>query len=122
MTAYLAVTGFVFLIVGLRALLQPVVAVAEPYSLAAETVDAKHYLRSGAGGVTLACAAVLLAGAFISDLTFTATVLAVTILGGLVLGRLFSVAVDGSPGPTPWVSGGVELLGLVSGLYWLLFS
>lgn len=107
MTAYLAVTGFVFLIVGLRALLQPVVAMAEPYSLAAETVDAKNYLRSGAGGVTLACAMVLLA---------------VAILGGLVLGRLFSLAVDGSPGPTSWVSGGVELPGLVSGLYWLLFT
>ncbi|MGH8528871.1 MAG: DUF4345 family protein [Nevskiales bacterium] len=122
MTGYLIVTGILFLIVGLRALLKPIAAVATPYSLNAEGVDARNYLRSGAGGVTIACAAVLIAGGLMPALSFAATVLAVTVLGGLVFGRLVSLALDGNPGPVPWISGVLEALGFAFGAYWLIKS
>lgn len=118
---YLVITGLLFLIVGFRALLQPVEAVAIPYSFSANNVDTKNYLRSGAGGVAIAAGAVMIAGAFIPALTLSAAMISVTILGGLVFGRVVSLMLDGNPGIVPWISGFFELLGLVSGAYWLQF-
>lgn len=118
---YLVITGLVFLIVGLRSLFSPIEAVAVPYSLNAKSIDAKNYLRSAAGGVTIAIAGVMIAGAFIPKLTFAAALISVTVLGGLIFGRLFSVLIDGNPGITPWISGLFELIGLISGAYWLKF-
>lgn len=119
MTGYLFVNGVIFLIVGLRALFKPLEAVADPYGLTAEGVDAKNYLRSGAGGVAIAAGAVQIAGVFLPVLALPALVMVVTMLGGLVVGRLISVALDGNPGLVPWISGALETLGLVLGGYWL---
>jgi hypothetical protein len=119
MSGYLIVTGILFLIVGLRALLKPIEAVATPYELQGESIDARHYLRSGTGGVTIACGAVMVAGGFMPSLEFAALVLPITVLGGLLGGRLFSLVVDGSPGFVAWMSAVFELLGLVMGVYWL---
>jgi len=118
---YLVITGLIFLIVGLRALLQPVEAVAIPYSLTGNNVDAKNYLRSAAGGVAIAAGALMVASAFIPSLTLSGAIVAVVILGGLVFGRLASLVLDGNPGIVPWISGMFELLGLLSGAYWLRF-
>ena len=119
MLGYLVVNGLIFLLIGLRALFKPIEAVAIPNGLEADNVDAKNYLRSAAGGVTVACACVLLGSVLLPALQMAALVLTVTVLAGLVFGRLFSVAVDGLPGPVAWISGAVELLGLVLGAYWL---
>jgi len=118
---YLVITGLIFAIVGIRALLKPVEAVAIPYSLTGINVDAKNYLRSGAGGVAIAAGILMLTGAFVPTLTLSGAMVAVVILGGLVAGRLFSLLVDGNPGIVPWISGMFELLGLLSGLYWIRF-
>lgn len=90
-----------------------------PNSLGAEDIDAKNYLRAGAGGVTVACAVVMIAGAFVQSLAFAALVLALTVMGGLVFGRIVSWAIDGRPGMFPMISGVGEALGFVFGLYWL---
>lgn len=119
MDGYLIINGLIFLIVGFRALLNPIGAVAEPYSLQADHVDGRNYLRSGAGGVTVAAGAVLLAAPFVPPLDFAALLLAVTLFAGLVFGRLVSLVLDGSPGPTPWIAGTIELVGLLFGAYWL---
>lgn len=118
---YLVITGLIFLIVGVRALLKPVEAVAIPYSLTGNNTDAKNYLRSAAGGVAIAAAGLMIAGAFVPTLTLPGVLVSIVILGGLVFGRTVSVLLDGSPGIVPWISGFFELLGLVSGLYWLQF-
>lgn len=120
MTGYLFVNGIIFLIVGLRALFKPLAAVADPYGLTAEGVDAKNYLRSGAGGVTIAAGLVQLAGATLMPaLALPALVMVVTMLAGLVAGRVLSLLLDGNPGLVPWISGALETLGLVLGAYWL---
>ncbi|PTU30084.1 DUF4345 family protein [Stenotrophobium rhamnosiphilum] len=118
---YLVITGALFLIVGLRALFRPVEAIAVPYSLSAKSIDAKNYLRSGAGGVAIAAGAVMVASAFIPSLTLAGVLISMTILGGLVFGRVVSLLLDGNPGITPWISGFFELLGFLSGAYWLQF-
>lgn len=122
MYGYLFVNGLIFLIVGLRALLKPIDAVAVPYGLIAEEVDARNYLRSSAGGVAMAAGAVQIAGVVIPPLAIPALVMVVTVLGGLVSGRLISLALDGRPGLIVWVSGFFESLGLVLGAYWLHFA
>lgn len=119
MYGYFIVNGLLFLIVGLRALLKPIDAVAIPYGLEGEGVDARNYLRASAGGVTVVSGGVLLAAVAWPVLELPALVLAVTLLGGLVFGRLFSLCVDGLPGPTPWIAGVLELLGFGFGVYWL---
>jgi hypothetical protein len=119
MTGYLIVMGILFLLVGLRALLKPIEAVATPYELHGESADAKHYLRSGTGGVTIACGAVMVAGGFLPSLEFAALLLPVTVLGGLLFGRAYSLAVDGSPGIVAWVSAVLELVGFALGVFWL---
>jgi hypothetical protein len=118
---YLVITGLVFLLVGIRALLHPVDAVAIPYSIQANNIDAKNYLRSSAGGVTIAASALLFAGAFLPSLTLAALLLAVVMLGGLIFGRVVSLMIDGMPGIAQWFSGTFEMLGLLGGLYWLRF-
>jgi hypothetical protein len=119
MFLYLLITGLIFLLVGVRAILRPVETVAIPNSLGADNVDAKNYLRAGAGGVTIACAAVLIGGAFVQFLEFAALVLSVTIMGGLVFGRFVSWRLDGRPGMFPMISGGGEAIGFVLGVFWL---
>lgn len=118
---YLVITGVLFLIVGIRALFQPIESIAIPYSFSAKSIDAKNYLRSGTGGVAITTGVVMIASAFIPSLTLAGALVSVTILGGLVFGRLASLLLDGSPGITPWISGVFELLGLLSGAYWLQF-
>jgi hypothetical protein len=118
-TGYLFVTGLLFVIVGLRALIKPIAAVATPFELSVGGTDGMNYLRSGTGGVTIACGAVMIAACFVISLEFAALVLAVTVLGGLLFGRIVSGLIDGSPGPIVWISGFFELLGLVFGAFWL---
>ncbi len=119
MNGYLIVTGGLFVLVGLRALLKPVEAVAMLYALEANTVDAKNYLRSGAGGVAISSGLTMIIAVFVPQLAFAALMIAVVILGGLVFGRLVSLLLDGNPSVIPWIAGVIELLGLASGTYWL---
>jgi|MDTC01.3.fsa_nt_gb hypothetical protein len=119
MTAYLLITGAIFLIVGLRALFRPVETVAFPYALGADDVDAKNFLRSGAGGVTIASAGVFIAAAFVESLAFSALLLAVVFMGGLLFGRIVSRVLDGKPGIIPRIAAAGEALGFAFGLYWL---
>ena len=115
---YLGITGLVWLVVGLRNLLQPEANVAIPNGLQILDVDGRNYLRSGSGGFTIAGGLLFLAAIALPKLAFPAVVMAVVVLGGLVAGRLFSLIVDGSPGLVPWVSGVFELIGLLFSLFW----
>lgn len=120
MYGYLIVNGIIFLIMGGRALLKPVEAVAIPYGLIAEEVDAKNYLRSAAGGVAIAAGITQILGVLFPKFAVAALIMVLTILGGLVSGRLFSLLRDGKPGALPWISGFFETLGLAFGSYWLI--
>ena len=84
-----------------------------------QSVDAKNYLRSGAGGITIACAAVFIAAALIPPLVFSVLLLEVVLMGGLLFGRMVSLALDGKPGIVPSIAAGGEALGFALGLYWL---
>jgi hypothetical protein len=61
----------------------------------------------------------MVAGGFLPSLEFAALLLPVTVLGGLLFGRAYSLAVDGSPGIVAWVSAVLELVGFALGVFWL---
>lgn len=122
MYGFLIINGLIFLIVGVRALLQPQDAIAVPYGLGADGVDARNYLRSGSGGIGITAGLVQILGAIFPQFAVAALVVVVTVLGGLVAGRLFSLVADGNPGIVPWVAGFFEAVGLVLGVYWLVFA
>ena len=62
----------------------------------------------------------MIAGAFAQfSPPMAALVLSITIMGGLVFGRMVSWRLDGKPGMFPMMSGIGEAVGLVFGLFWL---
>ena len=121
MTIYLAINGVLFVLLGLRVMLKPVEAIAAPFGLGVSGPDSMNYLRSGPGGVTVAAGILMLMGLAIPSLQVTGVILAVTFFSGLVVGRLFSLAVDGMPGIAPIFSGVLETIGLLFGILQLVF-
>lgn len=119
MLGFLVITGIIFVLVGLRALFKPVAAVAAPFGLQVEGTDGLNHLRSSSGGVTIVAGAVAIATVFSAALMLPALILMNVLLGGLFLGRLYSLIVDGKPGPLIWLSWGFEVFGLVQALLWL---
>lgn len=122
MLGFLVITGFIFVLVGLRSLLKPVAAVAAPFGLQVEGVDGLNHLRASSGGVTIVAGLVAMATLFSATLMLPALILLNVLLGGLFLGRLYSLVVDGKPGALIWFSWGFEVFGLVQALSWLWVS
>lgn len=122
MSGYLFINGVLFALFGLRCLLQPVEGVAVPYSLVADSIDARSYLRASAGGVSLASGALMLAAVWFYKLALPALILSVVVFAGLALGRAVSWVSDGAPGLVPRVAGVLELLGLGFGAFWLFLA
>lgn len=110
MSWFLGLGGLVLMLEGLRALFTPRQAVLAPMGLQAAGPDGLSFVRAGAGGVTLACGGLLLAGAIWPSLARPALILAVVVLGGMVLGRVVSWRVDGRPGRPLRVALAVEAL------------
>lgn len=119
MLGFLVITGIIFVLVGLRALLKPVEAVAEPFGLQATGTDALNHLRSSSGGVTIVAGLVAIGTLFSATLTLPALILMNVLLGGLFVGRLYSVLVDGKPSLAIWIAWGLEVFGLIQALLWL---
>ena len=119
MDVYLYITGGFFLFFGVNGLLRPQQSVAYPFSMVADDIDARHYLRAGAGGVTVALALLFIAGGLVPQLGFTSLVCAVVVMAGLLLGRVTSLILDGRPSTFIFGAAFGELLGVVFGLFWL---
>ena len=119
MLGFLVITGTILVLVGLRALLKPVDAVAVPFGLQVDGVDGLNHLRSSSGGVTIVAGFVAIGTLFSAALELPALILMNVLLCGLFLGRLFSLVVDGKPGLFIWLSWGFEVFGLVQALLWL---
>lgn len=119
MRIFLFITGVIFLIVGLRALIDPVHAVAEFFGFSVQSVNGMNQLRASAGGVTVLCGAYMIASCFRPKWTYAALAVTTLVLGGLVFGRIVSLFADGLPGTTIYVSFALELFGLVQAAFWL---
>ena len=94
--AALGMAALVFAWVGLNGLFAPN-AIAGPVELVAPSASANNEIRANYGGMHLAMSALFAAGAVSLGFRWAATVVLMLFSGGLVAGRLVSVAVDGVP-------------------------
>jgi hypothetical protein len=76
-------------------------------------------MRASAGAIPLLAGLFMSASLFRLQWALPALWLVTIILGGLIFGRLVSIAIDGMPGSTNLWFLGFESLGFVQALFWL---
>lgn len=119
MAGYLFVTGLIFALVGIYTLVDPVAALTVTLGLHLDGVNSYSQMRGTGGGVTAAIGAFLIYSASQPRLRLSALWAVCVVLGGLELGRIVSLALDGLPGKLIWIYMAVEVFGLLQGLFWL---
>jgi hypothetical protein len=119
MVGYLFVTGLIFALVGIYTMVDPVAALTATLGVHLDGVNSYNQMRGTAGGVTAAIGAFLIYSASQPRLRLAALWMASVVLGGLELGRIVSIVVDGAPGRLIWIYMGVEIFGLLQALFWL---
>lgn len=97
----LFIAGLVFVGVGAVNLVAPQAGM-EPLGLKLVTVDSLNEIRANYGGMHLFLGVFLLAAVFKAMLRTPALFLLAFFTGGLVLGRVVSLLVDGVPGNMMW--------------------
>jgi hypothetical protein len=93
---FLGVVGVVFLGLGAFNLFSPVAGMAG-FEMQIASVSALNEIRANYGGMHFALGLLFLSGAFLRALKVTALLVVALFTGGLVLGRLLSLALDGMP-------------------------
>ena len=122
MILFLTITAGFFLFFGIASLIKPAVMIEVPFGLTVTNADGKSFLRSGAGGVTVTLGVLFAYAAMFPQFAQAATITAVTVFAGLLIGRLVSFIVDGKPSGFVRAAATGELIGLASGCYWLSVS
>lgn len=95
--AVLGLSGLAILATGVVGLTDPQ-ALFTPLGLEIEGVDARNEIRAAYGGMHIGIGVLLLVGAARASLRRAALWVGLAFMGGLTLGRLVSLAVDGMPG------------------------
>jgi hypothetical protein len=94
--AYLALSALVFVLIGLNTFHDPIAAVAG-LELRPGSISALNEVRANYGGLQITIGLVLLAGVFSAAWMRPALWVSAAVTGGLVAGRIVSVALDGLP-------------------------
>jgi hypothetical protein len=117
---FLIIVGLNFIGVGLYNLAQPVDG-ASIFEIVLANVSSINEIRANYGGMHLLLGLFLIHGAFKMHIQRTALLVVALFTGGLVLGRITSLVVDGSPNEVVWALFIVEAVGFLvaSGLYFL---
>lgn len=114
--SYLIVSGMIAILIGAIIVSDPVGAwLANGINLA-ESVSLLNDVQA-TSATLLVMGTLILAGAFISSLTLTATVISAALYGGYALGRSLSLVTYGLPADGLVVALGVEVLIAVFGLF-----
>ncbi len=111
----LTVSALPFLGIGAGFLAAPT-SMAANVDLAVGSATAASDVRAVYGGLQLAIGAFLVAGAFSRAYLRTGLLLQIIAFGGLALGRLVSLPIDGAPSPFGALLLGAELVALALGL------
>lgn len=115
---FLILCGISFLFIGANTFFDPLAAMA-PVELNINTVSALNELRANYGGLQIGIGVFLLAGVWCQSMTRSALLAQALIVGGLAVGRLVSVALDGQP--NSFVQGLLVLEGVIALLSLALF-
>ena len=122
MILFLSITAGFFLFFGIAGLLKPTLMIEVPFGITVMNADGKSFLRSGAGGVTITLGILFAYAAVFPQFALGATITAVAVFAGLLIGRLVSLLADGKPSGFVRAAATGEFIGLVSGCYWLSVS
>lgn len=95
-TTILVISGVIAVVVGAMFLFDPVAMYASVRIDVSEQVSLLSDLRA-TGGALFASGILIVAGAFLADLTFTAVVVSSLLYSGYGLSRIFAMAIDGKP-------------------------
>ncbi|MDI1302622.1 MAG: DUF4345 domain-containing protein [bacterium] len=115
---FLLLCGVAFALIGLNTFLNPLGAMA-PVGLNINTVSALNELRATYGGMQVGIGLLLLSGFHVPALTRPALLAQLLIVGGLALGRVVSITIDGMP--DTFVQGLLVLESIVAVLSLLFF-
>ena len=113
----LAIAAAAFLIVGVGHLVAPLKMV-EPVDIQLRGVNAFNEIRANYGGMHFLMGVFFLMGAFQAKLRWAALVALAVFTSGLVLGRVTSLAADGTPGTFVWLLLAGELV--IASTAWFL--
>jgi hypothetical protein len=94
--AALGMAALVFVWVGVNGLFAPA-AITGPVELTAASASAHNEIRANYGGMHLAIGALFVLGTVWGAFRWAATMVLTLFTGGLVVGRLLSMVVDGMP-------------------------
>jgi hypothetical protein len=106
---YLAVSALAFVLIGLNTFHDPVAAMAG-LELQPKSVSAFNEVRANYGGLQITIGLVLLAGVFSAVWVRPALWVSAAVTGGLVAGRVVSIALDGMPNKAVTGFFGLEIL------------
>ncbi|MDX1497567.1 MAG: DUF4345 domain-containing protein [Salinisphaeraceae bacterium] len=115
---FLFFTGLVFIGVGIFGVMSPEALLA-PVALKIENLSSMNQMRASAGGVPLLTGLFMCYAAFRKSLKIPALWLVTILLGGLTLGRIISMVVDGMPPSVNLWFMAAEVFGLVQAVFWL---
>jgi ABC-type sugar transport system permease subunit len=117
---FLVLVGFVFTGLGMYNLVLPVVGVSI-FEIELLNASSMNEIRANYDGMHLFLGLFLIYGAFNTNIQRTALLVVVVFIGGLVLGLITSLIIDGSPNEAVWTLFFVEAVGFLvaSALYFL---
>jgi hypothetical protein len=115
---YLFISGLLYALAGMYSLVAPNEALGI-LGIHIDGINGLSQERGTAGGVTLAIGVLLIASAHYRKLVIPALWATTVVLCGLEFGRLISIVVDGMPRNPIWIYMGLEVAGLLQGIYWL---
>ena len=96
---FLLLSGMGFILIGVNTFRDPVAAMAG-VELGVQSINALNEVRANYGGMQMGIGLLLVSAALMTWLTRPALLALSLVTGGLVVGRLMSIMIDGTPNST----------------------
>jgi hypothetical protein len=109
---FLVLVGLVFAGLGVFNLVQPVEGISI-FEIELLNASSMSEIRANYGGMHLLFGMFLIYGAFEINIQRTSLLIVAVFIGGLVLGRITSLVMDGNPNEAVWTLFIIEVIGLL---------
>lgn len=113
---FLLLSGLVFILIGVNTFRDPVAAMAG-VELGVQSINALNEVRANYGGMQMGIGLLLVSAALMTWLTRPALLALSLVTGGLVVGRLMSIMIDGTPNSTVQALLGLEFFTTVIAIF-----
>ena len=113
---FLLLSGLGFILIGVNTFRDPVAAMAG-VELGVQSINALNEVRANYGGMQMGIGLLLVSAALMTWLTRPALLALSLVTGGLVVGRLMSIMIDGMPNSTVQALLGLEFFTTVIAIF-----